>query len=377
MRSMRLRLAAACTIVLGCVSVPATAQGCSGPGTFWKRDNLPIIPGLTAVAVVQGMCEGESAAVVFEMPASMPPQRIKQVVAPWGEGFAGVPGFQAELDVLIYDGVTFSGGIPNMGVLVFQLSTTGAGMQVQTHGLNTLDVSSYDIVVGQQPPSGSPFLRRFAVAFRTEINFHPTGSCAGGWPANYFTDTQPGFSGCTTPPRTSLIEIQGQGWRDASTATIGGFPLCPFAYNGVWCIRCCTEDAYPASYTTFAPGCPSSAGVSHLIPATLPRIGTTMLVIVDHMPISVGVMVLGFSNGPPLPLDVTFLGLNGCLLHVSVDITYMLSGGGGTAVHSLALPLDNTLLGLVVYEQALVLDNLPLNPFGGALSDAATVQIGL
>ena len=58
---------------------------------------------------------------------------------------------QDTLDVEIYDGVSFSGGIPSMGTQVFQLSSGGSSMQVQSHGLNSLDVSSYDIVVGLAP----------------------------------------------------------------------------------------------------------------------------------------------------------------------------------------------------------------------------------
>ena len=134
------------------------------------------------------------------------------------------------------------------------------------HGLNTLDTSSYNIIVGAAAGTGSPPVRRFAICFRCDINFHPTGSCATGWPANFFTDnSQFGFT-CNpaiTPQRTSIMEIQGQGWRDAALATVSGVPLCPIYYSGIWCIRCCSEDAFPASYTTFGAGCPSALGVSH------------------------------------------------------------------------------------------------------------------
>ncbi len=117
--------------------VPAFAQTCPGAdNTFWKRDSLAQNPsGLTAVGVVPGLCEGEAAAVVFEMPANMAPQRLTQVVAPWGHAPAGTNGFQAALDVEIYDGVSFSGGTPVMGSPVFTLSGTGQSLQVQSHAL--------------------------------------------------------------------------------------------------------------------------------------------------------------------------------------------------------------------------------------------------
>ncbi len=98
----------------------APAQGCQNAAdTFWKRDALPNVPvGLLGVSVIPGLCEGESAGVVFNMPAGMGPQQITQVVAPWG-AIGGTPGHQAVLDVEIYDGVSFTGAVANMGTLVF------------------------------------------------------------------------------------------------------------------------------------------------------------------------------------------------------------------------------------------------------------------
>jgi hypothetical protein len=370
------------SFVVSCAAL--AAQGCPGAGTFWKRDALPVAPsGLTGVSVIQGLCEGESAGVVFEMPATMPPQRVLQVVAPWGAAL-GVAGFQAALDVEVYDGVSFSGAVANMGTRVFSLSQAAtSNMQVQSHALNTLDVSTYGIVVGTAPATGSPPVRRFAVCFRVDLNLHPTATCATGYPANFFTDNSqsPGLQ-CNpviTPQRTSLIEIQGQGWRDAALAQVTGIPLCPWYYSGVWCIRACTEDAFPAFYNTIAAGCPSSLPSSQLLPATLPRLGQTLFVIANNLPVNFGLMVTGTSSvsSPlgPLPLDMTPLGLPNCFLRASPDFLTTLVGGGGTASFSLAIPNSNPLLGLQLWQQPLVFDP-PLNPFGGALGDTAALQIG-
>ena len=368
------------------LATPSTSrgQGCPGPGTFWKRDTLPVVPtGLTGVSVIQGMCEGESAGIVFEMPSTMPVQRITQVTAPWGAAL-GVGGFQALLDLEVYDGVSFSGANVNMGTLVFSLSTqASANMQVQSHGLNSLDTSTYNIIVGAAAGTGSPPVRRFAVCFRCDINLHPTGSCAGGWPANFFTDNAQ-FPSLTcnnviTPQRTSIMEIQGQGWRDAALATVSGVPLCPFYYSGIWCIRCCSEDAFPASYTTFGAGCPSALGISHLIPATLPHIGTNLFVVVDNLPYNLALMITGTSNTistlGPLPVNLGVIGMPNCSLRVSLDFTTGLVGGGTSASFLLGIPSSTGLLGLQLYQQAFVFDP-PLNPFGGAVSDAAIMQIG-
>jgi hypothetical protein len=370
------------SFLVSCAAV--AAQGCPGPGTFWKRDALPIAPsGLTGVSVIQGLCPGESAGVVFEMPANMPPQRITQVIAPWGAAF-GVGGFLAALDVEIYDGVSFSGAAAVMGTRVFSLTQAAtSNLQVQSHALNTMDTTPYNIIVGVAPPTGSPAVRRFAVCFRVDLNLHPTGSCATGYPANFFTDNaqSPGIQ-CNpviTPQRTSLIEIQGQGWRDAAQATVTGVPLCPWYYSGIWCIRACSEDAFPAYYNTVAAGCPSSLPSSQLLNATLPRLGQTLFVIANNLPFNLGLMVTGTSNvsSPigPLPLDMTPLGLTSCFLRASPDFLTTLVGGGGSASFSLSIPNSNPLLGLQLWQQPLVFDP-PLNPFGGALGDTAAIQIG-
>lgn len=360
------------------------AQGCPGPGTFWKRDSLPVAPsGLTSVGVVAGMCEGESAGVVFEMPANMSVQRITQVVAPWGHAF-GTPGFTAALDIEIYDGVSFNGAVVNMGTLVFSLSSQAtSNMQVTTHGLNTFDMTPYNVVVGTAPGTGSPAVRRFAVCFRCDLNALPDTCNNGTGQANFFTDATAlvglQCNPAITPQRTSVIEIQGQGWRDPALATVGGLPLCPLYYRGVFCIRACTEDAFPAFYTTFATGCPSSLPTAHLIPATQPRVGTTLFVIVNNLPSNLGLMLTGTSNTVsafgPLPANMTPFGITNCSLHVSPDFLTTLVGGGFSASYSLTIPNNNGLLGAQLFQQPFVFDT-PLNPFGGALGDAATMQIG-
>lgn len=361
-----------------------TAQGCT-TGTFWQRDSLPAIPTSipTGVSVIQGMCEGESAGIVFEMPANMPVQKITKVVAPWGAAF-GATGFQAALDVEVYDGVSFSGQNVNMGQLVFSLTqTANQNMQATSHGLNELDTSVYNIIVGAQPPVGG--VRRFAICFRMDLNFHPTGSCATGWPANFFTDnTQaPSFPfTCNpniTPTGTSIIQISGQGWRDAALASVTGIPLCPIYYAGVWAIRCCSEDAFPATFASYGAGCATSIGTPQLLNAALPRLGTTMITNVTNMPIGLGLMITGVSNQSSslgfLPLDLGPFGMPSCFLRTSMELTDGLLTFGTTGSWSLNIPNQVALLGSQFYQQAFVFEP-GLNTFGGAMSDAAQWQIG-
>lgn len=378
-------LAVAATFAAG-----AAAQGCAtASDTWWQRDRLPQSPqNPTGVSVIQGLDEGESIGVVFEMPTTMAPQLVTQVVAPWG-ATGGIPGFQALLDLEVYDGVSFAGGVVNMGNLVFSLSqNAAANMQVQSHGLNVLDTSSFGIVVGTAPPNGTPAMRRFAICFTVDINLHPTGSCQTGWAANFFTDNSSFNIFCdpvVTPPRTSLLRYRNGcgganlGWHDVTTATVSGIPLCGPYYQGIWAIRCCTRDAFPASYSTFGVGCAGTMPVSTLQPVGLPRIGTTMNVIVNNLPDNVCLWLTGFSNTTsplgPLPFSLGPLGAVGCDLRVSPDSTQLLFANNNVTLTSLALPNVPGLIGLPLYQQALASDTAG-NALGAVASDAAAGVVG-
>ena len=377
-------------ILLGTTTVSATAQGCATPGdTFWKRDTLPITPsGLTTVSVIQGLDEGEGIGVVFEMPATMGTQVVTQVVAPWGAA-GGISGFNAILDIEVYDGVSFSGGSVNMGTQVFSLTQNlSANMQVSSHGLNVLDTSQYNIIVGTAPPNGTPFVRRFAICFRCDINLHPSGSCASGWQANFFTDNSQSSIFCNpvlTPAQTSLIEYHNtcggayMGWQDVTTASVSGIPLCGIYYQGTWAIRCCTRDAFPASYTTFGTGCAGTMPVSTLQALSPPRIGTTSNIIINNLPNNICFWISGFSNTNstigPLPFDLGSLGAPGCMLRVSTEVSQLLIANNNVVLTSLTVPNSPGLIGLGFFQQALVGD-AGFNALGGVASDAAAAVIG-
>tara|TARA_R110002126_G_scaffold28337_5_gene94182 strand:+ start:5300 stop:6475 length:1176 start_codon:yes stop_codon:yes gene_type:complete len=207
------------------LTASAHAQSCPDPtDTFYKNDILADVPvGPLPIAIVPGLCEGEGAASVFTMIGNAP-QTISQVVCPYTSPTG--TGLSALVNVQIFDNVTFDGnGVPDMSNLVFDLvSATGNEMQVFEGGLNTFDMTPYNVSV-----SGP----KFAVAFI--MNFNPNGSCGGGYSSNFFTDNT------SCPVQSSLIQIQGQGWVDSSLANVSGFPLCPIFYAGDWVIRCCTD----------------------------------------------------------------------------------------------------------------------------------------
>ena len=218
-------------LVLLLAAAPALAQSCPGEN-FFKNDILPDNPtGSFAVAVIQGLCEGEAAAQVFALNGAGL-QQVNKVSVGFGH-IAGAQGATALFNVEIYDGITWAGNTPTLGPKVFDLENDLAtSMQVTTHGINEIDLSQFGVEVG----NGTT---HFVVAFRS--SFNPNGSCAAGHPANFFTDAT-GTGSCTTIAHTSLMDIQGQGWTDAKFATVLGFPLCPTFFNGNFVIRACTID---------------------------------------------------------------------------------------------------------------------------------------
>lgn len=219
------------------LSASSAAQTCDDPtDTFWKNDTLDQVPAAAApVSIIQGLCAGEALAQVFYLPGGTPKQKLNKVSVGFGH-ITGAGGFNATANIEIYDGISWAGGLPTLGPKVFDLNDATAGdAQVFSHGLNEVDLSAFNVEVGDGTNA-------FVVAWRSNIN--PNGNCTTGYPANYFTDYA-GGPGCQTIPQTSLIDIAGQGWRDASTATVLGFPLCGGLlnfFNGNWVIRACSED---------------------------------------------------------------------------------------------------------------------------------------
>jgi len=218
----------------------ASGQLCpNATDTFWKNDTLPQVPGggALAVSIIQGLCENEAAASVYYLPASVSVQQITKVAVGFGHA-TGAGGFNAVVNVEIYDGITWTGQLPTLGPKVFDLANDlQANLQIFSHGINELDLEQQNIVVGNHPS------RAFVIAFRMLLN--PNGACPTGFPANFFTDNGSIGFPCDTIEKANLMDITGQGWVDAKFATVQGVPLCPFFFDGNWVIRSCTKDAGP------------------------------------------------------------------------------------------------------------------------------------
>jgi len=135
-----------------------------------------------------------------------------------------------------------------------------------------------------------------------------------------------------------------------------------------------------AGYGFFGLGCAGSLGVTNLTHSSRPAIGTTLTVGLNNLPASAAIMMTGFSNTSSLfgalPVDLATFGAPGCSGRVSPDATLFLLGVGNTANWVFNLPNAPGLIGLMMYQQALVLDS-GFNALGMVASDATGMIVGM
>ncbi len=353
------------------LGLSAHAQDCQG-ATLFKNDVLPAVPsGQTTFSVIPGLCEGEAAGAVLDLPGSGAPQRLTSVGVGFGAA-SGASGASAVVNLEVYDGVSFSGAVANLGPKVFDYANdVGGNLQLISSSVNEIDLSAYNVVVGNSGDTD------FVVVVRILLN--PNGSCATGYQTNLFTDNSqpPGFT-CNpaiTLPGRNLIDIEGQGWRDASKATITGIPLCPFFFSGNWVLRACGEDAEPqnplqtivntptvvpggaASLTFSAPGFEGMPYLAAASGGTSPGIP-----LFSGTPGQVGIVPLN-------PDGIFMVSLNNSAVFVNFQGAI---AGSGTSPGLIIVPNDPGLIGLDIYVAFLVIPPAPA-PF--AISDPGLVQV--
>lgn len=138
--------------------------------------------------------------------------------------------------------------------------------------------------------------------------------------------------------------------------------------------------ASDAGYGLFGLGCAGTNGVPTNFATALPRLGQTMTVQMDNLPIGAAFYAIGFSRTlsllGPLPLDLAPFGAPNCSLRVNPDVMVLaINPTGTTALQNLAIPNNLGLLGMRFYAQAASLDT-PANTLGLVMSDAAAGVIG-
>lgn len=211
--------------------VPLAAQACSAGDLLLKNDSLPALPGgATAVAIVPGLCDGEAAMSVLTTPG---PVFVKKVSAMFGAQF-GTNGVVAAVDLEIYDGATVNAqGRWTLGPRVFQLSSGGSNLQIQSHAIN-----EYTLPAPVRCTSG-----KVVIGWRMVLN-GASGSCAAGYTANFCTD----FASSCVAGR-NVLDAQGHGLIDPATYNGFGLPLCPIYFRGDWIIRACVTPDVTVTWT--------------------------------------------------------------------------------------------------------------------------------
>lgn len=140
----------------------------------------------------------------------------------------------------------------------------------------------------------------------------------------------------------------------------------------------------PAACNLFGTGCAGSLGVPVLdaVANAAPVIGTTFPTAVSNVPSNPGfaIIALGISNRHwqtvSLPMDLGVFGAPGCTGLVSLDVNSFQPAAGNVATLSLAIPGSMSLLGVTIYEQALVLDSAAGNALGAVVSNGAQLLLG-
>jgi hypothetical protein len=141
--------------------------------------------------------------------------------------------------------------------------------------------------------------------------------------------------------------------------------------------------ASSASFSTFGSGCPGTVGIPALAAAagSLPQLGSTFRLDLVNLPAGLRLVVgaVGFSTaqwqGQPLPLDLTPLGMPGCMQYIAVDATYVRFAVLGFTMWPIPIPAAPGLAGLYFYVQAMVPD-VGSNPFGATVTNAGQATIG-
>lgn len=133
-------------------------------------------------------------------------------------------------------------------------------------------------------------------------------------------------------------------------------------------------------YGTFGLGCAGTLGVPGNRAVQQPRLGTTMNIEIDRLPLDTALFLLGSSRTAsqfgPLPISLTPIGASNCDVRVSLDVSVVVSGSAQHALVPVAIPSTATLVGMQFFTQGLSLD-FAANPLGLVASDAAALMIGL
>jgi len=155
----------------------------------------------------------------------------------------------------------------------------------------------------------------------------------------------------------------------------------PIALSSLF-LLCSALAAQNGSFTTFGKGCASTTTLPTVSSSTVPMIGMPFTLNIQGFLArpQLGQLMLGVSNSSwgsiPLPLDLTLLGMRGCTLLVSPDLTsFFILDWQGQSKIATTIPSDPTLFGAQIYGQTWAPD-AAANPLGAATTNGFAARIG-
>jgi hypothetical protein len=130
-----------------------------------------------------------------------------------------------------------------------------------------------------------------------------------------------------------------------------------------------------STYTGFASGCAGSLPTSRIIPRDTPKLGHTLQLRLDRLPLHHAYLGFGWQR-LNTPINLVSLGMPGCAAHIAFDAVAPVFGQNQQASFALPIPSHPSMLGLRFHHQAIVPDTGANNPLQAVLSDAATAVVG-
>lgn len=253
--------------------------------------------------------------------------------------FGGIDVLSGGVDtVWLYDGTTWTAA-----------PITGSGPVARTGAQMSYDDATQLIVMtgGQDFTNGTPYNDTWHLDLTNNT-----------WTLSPSTSANPHLDG-----RQVYDSVRKQ------TVGFGGLNFQTFTAIG-------TTEEYGARTTTFGMGCAGSNGTPALDSAGAPSLGSNFDLNATNIATSTNIAVFSqsLSTIAPIPLDA--VGMPGCTAYVAPTVLTSITGAGGSATLTMAIPATAALVGTVVNTQALSLDP-GINPLWLTASNGHSSTLGL
>jgi len=133
------------------------------------------------------------------------------------------------------------------------------------------------------------------------------------------------------------------------TVMFGGLDFQTFSAYG-------DTQEYGARSFTFGSGCAGSNGTPALDSNDAPRFGSNFDLTVNNVELTASLTIFAQSVSAITPVSLDPIGMTGCTGYVQPDVALTVTGSGGSATLSIAIPTSTTLMGTSIHTQALSFD---------------------